>query len=255
MTANKPSGKKNKVDWNKKNVSDSERIKQRAQKRNMTPKEDKDINMPQSLQKVPLASGEPLLRLREKIKEIYNDEKDEITTPLYFNIELIDENEQTKKEQSEKDIIRQTKEQELTAKMNIIMSSAIAANKAGLNPKMTKTDANRATSAEFNPQKLQQKTLHDKIEKPLNLDGAIKTDKLSETVEGINKLTNHFSPDSLKNLKSKDIPDLKDDLITEDIEDTAQNKHIKRSPKKSLLEIAQGLNKYKDFDNENQKND
>lgn len=255
MTTNTSSSKRKKVDWDKKNNSDSERIKQRAQKKKIIT-DKTDSNIPSKLQRVPLASGQPLLRLRQKIHEIY-DEEDEndniVTNPLYFNIELVEDMEKSKQEKILLENLRQTKEQELTDKMNTIMSTALAADKAGLKPKMTKTDAVRTTSAEYNPQKLERQTIHDKIEKPLRLNGNVERGQLSQTVAGIRNTRKMLSPDSLTNLDAKEVPDLADETNSEDLAKVILKKAGRKGPKKSLLEIAEGLNKYKDMDNENKK--
>lgn len=256
MTEQTTSSKKRKtVDWNKKCSSDSERIKQRAQKKNLIPTEI-DSNIPASIQKVPLASGQPLLRLRQKIREIYDeDEENDIINQSYFNIELVEDMDQSQKEKIQLETIRQTKEQELTSKMNIIMSTALAADKAGLKTTMTKDDANRATSAEYSPQKLQKETLHDKIEKPLNLKGEINNSQISKTVKGIKRAQKYLSADSLKDMDAKDLPELAEETKPQDLAQTVLKKTGRKGPKKSLFEIAEGLNKYKDIDDENQKND
>ena len=99
MTTNTSSSKRKKVDWDKKNNSDSERIKQRAKKKNLA-KYKIDSNIPKTLQKVPLATGKPLLRLRQKIREIYeeDDEVNDIINQPYFNIELLEDMEKSQKE-------------------------------------------------------------------------------------------------------------------------------------------------------------
>lgn len=207
------------ADWNQKSAQDADRINKHLQKRaqlkdgNAITKDDAPPPAP------PKATGKPLLRLREKVNEIYNTPKqtDDDKEPL-FNISLLEEetNEEKFTKQSA-ETIRITKEQQLAGKLNMIMSSSMAAAATGLPAKATVSDSRLAQSAEYNLKKIRKRTLEEKIESPLNLKGHIKEKDLTKAAAGIKKATQTLPADALAGLPADEAknlakPDSKEEL-------------------------------------------
>lgn len=213
MTEKKAPNKSKIVDWKKKSASDSDRL--------LTRRKEKDE--PQKKSRPPRATGKPLLRLKKKIKEIYEDddyedEDDLINTPLY-HITLIEDQEQYEKKETE--LLKITKQQELTSKLNIIMNNALASQKAGLNAEIDTKDLQLADTPELTLKEVHTKTVEKKLTQPLDIQE--NTDFVADETD-------------------------KDKLAKLVLEKSGIKK---RKTKKSLAEIAKGLNRFKDYDSEN----
>lgn len=249
MTEVKKSKKNKPVDWNKKSGEDKSRISKRIEHRN----ELKDSATTNNDARPKKAVGLPLLRLRNKIKEIYNEDEEEYT-PL-FNISLIeDENNEERTNQKKADnTITITKQQQITGKLNLIMDTALIADEIGLSPKITAKDTERATSAEYNLKKLRRQTVKEKIEEPLGLEGEIKEKDLKKAAKGLKKAKQQLPDNALKGYPAKDA----EELIELDEEDMAKlilKKSGRRKPKQKLSELAKDLNQFKNFEEEEQNN-
>jgi hypothetical protein len=212
MTEKKAPNKSKIVDWKKKSASDSDRL--------LTRRKEKDE--PQKKSRPPRATGKPLLRLKKKIKEIYEDddydeEEDLINTPLY-HITLIEDQEQYEKKETE--LLKITKQQELTSKLNIIMNNALASQKAGLKAEIDANDLQLANTPELTFKEVQTKAVKKKLTKPLDIQED--TDFVADETD-------------------------KDKLAKIVLEKSGIKK---RKNKKSIAEIAKELNRFKDYDNE-----
>lgn len=225
MTEKQAPNKRKIIDWNKKSSSDSDRFLSRSKDKDDKPKKSRP----------PRATGKPLLRLRKKIKEIYEeddyeDQDDLINNPLY-QINLIQDQEniiqnQEKFQKKEIEVLKISKQQELTSKLNIIMNSALAAQKANLNAEITKKDLKTADKPELTFKEVRKKTIKEKLATPLDIED--ETDSIE----------NEKDPAKLAKLV---------------LEKSGRKKIAK---KKSLMEIAQGLNRFKDFEaDENAENE
>ena len=213
MTEKKAPNKRNIVDWNKKSASDSDRLLTRSKEKNKTTKKSRP----------PRATGKALLRLREKIKELYEDDdyedqEDLINNPLY-QIKLIqDEEDQQKKDH---DLLKINRLQQLTSKLNIIMNTAISSIKANLNGKINSKDMQLADKPELSFKEVKVKSVEEKITKPLNIE--------EETP---------FVSDEMDAQKLAKIV----------LEKTGRSR---KKSKKSLVEITQELHRFKDIEQEN----
>lgn len=213
MTEKKAPNKRNIVDWNKKSESDSDRLLSRSKEKNNTTKKSRP----------PRATGKPLLRLREKIKELYEDDDyedqdDLINNPLY-QIKLIqDEENQQKKDQ---DLLKINRLQQLTTKLNIIMNTAIASIKANLKGDINAKDMQLADKPELSFKEVKVKSVEQKITKPLNIE--------------------------------EETPFVADEMDTQQLAKIVLEKtgRTRKKSKKSLVEITQELNRFKDIEQEN----
>lgn len=234
------------VDWDEKNDNDKERISKRLEGRNQLADQITTTNDTKTKITAPRVAGAPLLKLRKKIREVYDEDdedEDEVTAP-FFNITLIDDDEREKKEEErEKETFRITKQQQMAGKLNMIMNAAMMAEAAGLSPKITKEDNELMNSAEFDVKKMRRKTIHQKIEEPLKLQGEIKECDLEQTVMGINKAQKHFSLDSLAQMPAEDIPELNEAENQEDLAKLILKKSGRKTPKKTLAELAKDINR------------
>ncbi len=245
MPQTKQPDKRKIIDWNKKSGSDSERISKRMQGREELSDAATTTNAASKAIRPPRATGQPLLRLRQKIKEIYDDEEDE-ETPL-FNIELFEEQDEKRQEKQSTDTIRLTKQMELAGKLNLIMNSALIAEEAGLSSKLTAQDAQLADTPEYDLKKVRRETFKNKIEKPLKLKGELSEKKLTDAAKGLKKAQQALGKEALKDFPADDAAM----LATLDEEDMAKlilKKTGRKSPKKSLSEIAKGMNKLNSLD-------
>ncbi len=243
MSQNSQTDKHKVVDWEKKSGSDSERINKRMKKRKPAA-----CAVPDSFPvRPPRAVGQPLLRLRKKIKEIYEEEDEDENAPL-FNIELFEEMDENKQQKEASETLRITKQMELAGKLNLIMNTALVAEQAGLNPKMTAEDAKLANTAEYDLKKIRSKTLNSKVEKPLGLKGKLPEQDISTAVKGIKKAKENLPPDSLADFPAGDAAELAA-LDEEDMAELILRKSGRKAPKKSLSEIAKGLNNLNSIEN------
>ena len=213
MTEKKAPNKRKIIDWDKKSSSDSDRLLNRS----------KEKSEPQKKSRPPRATGKALMRLREKIKEIYEDDEyeeqdDLINNPLY-QIKLIqDEENQQKKEE---EIIKINRLQQLTTKLNIIMNTAITSIKANLKTNINAKDMQMADNPELSFKDVKVKSIQQKITKPLNIED--ETPFIADEVD------------------SKELAK----LILE------KTGRTRKKSKKSLAEITQELNRFKDLEQEN----
>lgn len=248
MTKPQNPKKRKLIDWNKKSGDDASRITKRMQQRaelSDAAATDNDAakNMP------PRAIGMPLLRLRKKIKEVYDEEEDEEEYTPLFNIDLLGEEEQKHHQDEQKNITHIAQQQLLTSKLNTIMSTALIAEEAGLNPKMTIDDTRLINSSETDVKTIRRRTLRKKVEEPLGLKGELAEKDIPQSVKAIKKAQKELPADSLQDFPAGEL----NDLIELDKEDMAKlilKKSGRRTPKKKLSEIAKGLNQFKNLDND-----
>ncbi len=250
MTEQQNPKKRKIIDWNKKSGNDSSRITKRMEQRaeladSAATTNDAATKLP------PRAVGLPLLRLRKKIKEVYDEEDEEEYTPL-FNIDLLGEEEERRNDE-QKNTAHIAKQQLLTGKLNTIMSTALVAGEAGLNPKMTAADVELINSAEYDVKTIRRQTMRKKVEEPLGLKGKLPEKGLKKSVKAIQKAQKELPEDALQGFPAEEL----DDIIELDKEDMAKlilKKSGRDAPKKKLSDIAKGLNQFKNFEN-NETND
>lgn len=245
MTEQKKAPKRKAIDWNKKSDDDKSRISKRIERRS----ELKDNATTNNDSRPPRAIGLPLLRLRNKIKEVYDTEDDENEDTPFFNINLI-EDEPTAPLLSKRkadETVTITKQQQLTGKLNLIMDTTLIADEIGLSPKMTAKDAKRAASAEYDLKKLRRQTVKEKIEDPLGLEGEIAEKDLKKAAKGLKNAKQKLPDGALEGFPAKDA----EELIELDKEDMAKlilKKSGRRKSKKKLSELAKDLNQFKNFE-------
>jgi len=232
------------VDWDKKKGDDSERISKKLEKRSpITPKPAPKVATKPQVLPPRIANGAPLLKLRKKIREVYDEEEeeedDDVNAP-FFNISLIDDDFE-KRKHTQAETIRITKQQQMAGKLNIIMNTAVAAEKAGLNPKMTKRDARLANSATFDVKQIRRKTLEEKIEKPLGLKGEISEKDLPKAVKNIKNVQKDLPNEALKGMPADSLVELDKEDNPEEIARLILEKSGRPKPKKSLSELAKDI--------------
>lgn len=257
-----PPARRKATDWNQKSGTDSARISKRLEHRSElkdSATTNNDTEAPKTYP--PRAVGAPLLRLRQKIKEVYDeddDENDENAPLVYFNISLIDDNQKHREDETQKkaeqasETLRIAQEQQTAGKLNLIMDTAMTAQKAGLRTKITAKDLNLANSPELNLKKIKRKTLKDKVETPLKLKGELPETNLEEALLGIKKALQELPPDSLKDFPASSLPELEKQPTDAEMADLILKKSGRKKQKKNLAEIAKGLNKFKNFDKDQQ---
>ena len=211
MTDKKAPNKRKIIDWDKKSATDSDRLLTRS----------KEKEEPKNNSRPPRASGKALTRLREKIQEIYEEDDDDyedkddlINTPLY-HVELINDIEQFEKRETE--LIKISKQQELSFKLNVIMNTALAAQKAGLDAEVNDKDIQLADNPELTAKEVRKKSVKEKITKPLDIPE--ETDFVADEMDA-------------KKLAK---------LVLE------KTGRTKKKSKKSLADIAHGLNRIKEY--------
>ena len=229
------------------------------------------------------AAGQPLQRLRQKIKEVYDDDDEDENAPGFFNINLLDEEETENgilpagtvpdPARNESETLRITREQQLAGKLDAILSSSMAAREAGLSPRVSRADARLANSAEYDVKKIRRQTLKEKISEPLGLKGHLPEKNLDQALRGLKNAAETLEPslhsaasqtplsaaplaslqretsDILNGLPAETAPE----LAKEDDEKALARLILKKSgrgaPRKKLSEIAKGLKPFKKNEN------
>lgn len=244
MTEQPKTSKRKAIDWNKKAGEDKTRISKRMQERN----ELKDKATTNNDSRPPRAVGQPLLRLKEKIKEVYNEYEEDEYTPL-FNINLIEDEETDDSlfQKRSNATLTITKQQQLTSKLNLLMDTALIAEEIGLPSKLSAEDTKLAASAEYDLKKLRRQTVQKKISEPLGLKGEIAEKDLKKAAIGLKKAKQKLPDGALEGFPAKDA----EELIELDKEDMAKlilKKSGRRKSKKKLSELAKDLNQFKNFE-------
>ena len=238
------------VNWDEKTGNDSERISKRLESRTLlddaaTTKND---SKPKTVRMAP-RKGAPLLRLRKKIREAYDDEdedEDEVIAP-FFNISLIDEDEEKRdKEQEETERLRRiTKQQQMAGKLNVIMDTMITAEKAGLPPKLTREDERLLYSAEYNIPKMRRKAIKQKIADPLKIKGEITEPQLQATIKAAKNLQKEMPDNSFKGFTADEMIELdKEDDPAQMAKMILEKTGRKKTKQKNLAELAKAINEF-----------
>lgn len=232
------------VDWDKKKGNDSERISKKLEGRSpILPKPTPKVDSKPQVMPPRITNRAPLLKLRKKIREVYDEEEeeenDEVNAP-FFNISLIDDDFE-KRKHTQTETIRITKQQQMAGKLNIIMNTAVAAEKAGLNPKMTKQDARLANSATFDVKQIRRKTIEEKIEKPLGLKGEITEKDLPKVVKSIKDKPKDLPNEALKGMTADSLIELDKEDNPEQMARLILEKSGRPKPKKNLSELAKDI--------------
>lgn len=236
----------NSLDWDLKNSNDAANIDTKLKKRKQKKAPQNTID---NLSSTICAKGEALQHLHQNIAEIFDKPEEDDTYHPFFNISLIEDDEtlpQEKKNQKQaNETLRITKEQQMVSKLDVIMSTALAADAAGLSTKKSNQDIELAGSAEYNLPKLRRKTIKEKIEQPLQLDGETPENKLSASVSAIKKTKQTLGSDSLKNMPADEVFELdkEDDpnALAKLILQKTGRKPLKT--KKKLSDLAKDINR------------
>ena len=295
MTEQLAPNQKKIVDWDKKSDSDAERISKRLEGRSELDDRTSTVNdvsarpvaertaapvrpathpaaANPAASRPAQAAGQPLQRLRQKIKEVYDDDDDEDeNAPGFFNISLLDE------EEAENGVLpatlRITREQQLAGKLDAILSSSMAAREAGLSPRASRTDARLANSAEYDVKKIRRQTLKEKISEPLGLKGHLPEKELGQALRGLKNAAETLEPslhsaasqaplsaaplaslqretsDILNGLPAETAPELAKEDDEKALARLILEKSGRGAPRKKLSEIAKGLKPFKKNEN------
>lgn len=299
MTEQLAPNQKKIVDWDKKSDSDAERISKRLEGRSELDDRASTVNDVSSrpvaertaapvrpatrpaaansaASRPAPAAGQPLQRLRQKIKEVYDDDDDEDeNAPGFFNISLLDEEEAENgvlpagtvpdPARNESETLRITREQQLAGKLDAILSSSMAAREAGLSPRASRTDARLANSAEYDVKKIRRQTLKEKISEPLGLKGHLPEKELSQALRGLKNAAETLEPslhsaaplaslqretsDILNGLPAETAPELAKEDDEKALARLILEKSGRGAPRKKLSEIAKGLKPFKKNEN------
>jgi len=252
----KKTDKRKLVNWEKKSGNDSERISKRLEGRTLLEEAatTKNDTKPKSIPAAP-RKGAPLLRLRKKIRDIYDDddedEEDEVTAP-FFNITLMDEDEEERdkeREETEK-LLRLSKQQQMVKKLNVIMDTTTTAKKLGLDGTFSKEDAKMVHSANYTPEEVHRKTFKKKITEPLGIKGDVPESEREKAALAMKRAQQELPSDSLKNMPAKEVAQLADAPSEEEMAELILKKSGRKKPKKSLVEIAKEINRYEQYEQE-----
>lgn len=245
MTDQIAPNKKKIIDWNKKSVSDSERIgkhlEQRAELEERATTENDSVS---SRRIATPASGVGLQKLRQKIREVYDEDDDEDENGnIFFNIRLLNDNEnetneEQRRNQQKNDIFKITREQQQTGKLDVIMSSAMAAHAAGLSPAPDAGDSRAVNSTEYDVKKLRRDTLKKKINKPLRLKGELPEKELTQAISGIKNARYALPSELLQDMTAAATPELAEETDEETLAKLILEKSGRAAPSKKLSEIA-----------------
>lgn len=306
MTEQLAPNQKKIVDWNKKSDSDAERISKRLEGRSELDDRASTVNdissrpvaertaapvrpatrpaaaNPAASRPAP-AAGQPLQRLRQKIKEVYDDDDEDENAPGFFNISLLDEEEAENgilpagtvpdPARNESETLRITREQQLAGKLDAILSSSMAAREAGLSPRVSRADARLANSAEYDVKKIRRQTLKEKISEPLGLKGHLPEKDLGQALRGLKNAAETLEPslhsaasqtplsaaplaslqretsDILNGLPAETAPELAKEDDEKALARLILEKSGRGAPRKKLSEIAKGLKPFKKNEN------
>ena len=294
MTEQLAPNQKKIVDWDKKSDSDAERISKRLEGRSELDDRTSTANdvsarpvaertaapvrpathpaaaNPAASRPAP-AAGQPLQRLRQKIKEVYDDDDDEDeNAPGFFNISLLDEEEAENgvlpagtvpdPARNESETLRITREQQLAGKLDAILSSSMAAREAGLSPRASR-------------KKIRRQTLKEKISEPLGLKGHLPEKELGQALRGLKNAAKTLEPslhsaasqaplsaaplaslqreasDILNGLPAETAPELAKEDDEKALARLILEKSGRGAPRKKLSEIAKGLKPFKKNEN------
>ena len=307
MTEQLAPNQKKIVDWDKKSDSDAERISKRLEGRSELDDRTSTVNdvsarpvaertaapvrpatplaaANPAASRPAQAAGQPLQRLRQKIKEVYDDDDDEDeNAPGFFNISLLDEEEAENgvlpagtvpdPARNESETLRITREQQLAGKLDAILSSSMAAREAGLSPRASRTDARLANSAEYDVKKIRRQTLKEKISEPLGLKGHLPEKELGQALRGLKNAAETLEPslhsaasqaplsaaplaslqretsDILNGLPAETAPELAKEDDEKALARLILEKSGRGAPRKKLSEIAKGLKPFKKNEN------
>lgn len=279
MTEQLAPNQKKIVDWDKKSDSDAERISKRLEGRSELDDRASTVN---DVSSRPVA-GQPLQRLRQKIKEVYDDDDEDENAPGFFNISLLDEEETENgilpvgtvpdPARNESETLRITREQQLAGKLDAILSSSMAAREAGLSPRVSRADARLANSAEYDVKKIRRQTLKEKISEPLGLKGHLPEKDLGQALRGLKNAAETLEPslhsaasqtplsaaplaslqretsDILNGLPAETAPELAKEDDEKALARLILEKSGRGAPRKKLSEIAKGLKPFKKNEN------
>ncbi len=229
------------IDWDKKSASDASRIGKRLSGRAALPDQASTDNSISRLN-TPKPSDKALRRLRQKIREVYDEEdEEENASPDFFNINLLGETEdaaESTRRHTETETIRITKEQQLAGKLNAILSTSLAAKEAGLPPSPTSQDARLANAAEYDIPGIRRKTLKQKVSEPLHLKGELKEDSLPNALHGIRKTRDRLPEDALNDYPASDAEELDNEDTEAKLAKLILKKSGRRAPNKKLSELV-----------------
>lgn len=296
MTEQLAPNQKKIVDWDKKSDSDAERISKRLEGRSELDDRASTVNDVSSrpvaertatpvrpATRPAPAAGQPLQRLRQKIKEVYDDDDEDENAPGFFNISLLDEEEAENgilpagtvpdPARNESETLRITREQQLAGKLDAILSSSMAAREAGLSPRVSRADARLANSAEYDVKKIRRQTLKEKISEPLGLKGHLPEKDLGQALRGLKNAAETLEPslhsaasqtplsaaplaslqretsDILNGLPAETAPELAKEDDEKALARLILEKSGRGAPRKKLSEIAKGLKPFKKNEN------
>ena len=283
MTEQLAPNQKKIVDWDKKSDSDAERISKRLEGRSELDDRTSTANdvsarpvaertaapvrpathpaaANSAASRPAPAAGQPLQRLRQKIKEVYDDDDDPAGTV-------------PDPARNESETLRITREQQLAGKLDAILSSSMAAREAGLSPRASRTDARLANSAKYDVKKIRRQTLKEKISEPLGLKGHLPEKELSQALRGLKNAAETLEPslhsaasqaplsaaplaslqretsDILNGLPAETAPELAKEDDEKALARLILEKSGRGAPRKKLSEIAKGLKPFKKNEN------
>ncbi len=247
-------------DWKKKGIGNKERLtlkndsKEASKYKNdkKTPLSSKSDNKPENL-----PAG--LLKLRKKIKDIYDEEDDE-NDSIFAHIKMPEQEEETsllyaltedeKRDFNQKNTIHNAKMQQDAGKMEALHIAVNLAKEAGLNSISKKALEAGMQEATFNPQNTQEKIIKKEIGGKLGIKGKIEEGKVIEAAKGIKKIEQLGGKEATKNMDMKDIVKAGEQKLNDQklakmiLEKSGQEVKLNKNAKKSEVKL-------KHFENDN----
>ncbi len=158
-----------------------------------------------------------LKKLRQKVREVYDDEDEEENETIFATIPVFQEpennenallnalTEDEKRMIMQKDTIENTRMQQNAGKMEALHVANNLAREAGLSRISRKAMEVGMQEAVFNPEKMQEKTIKKEVSNKLGIKGSIRDGKIIEAARGIKKVENIGGKEAAKNLDMRDI--------------------------------------------------
>ena len=97
-------------------------------------------------------------------------------------------------------------DQQLLSRMRVIISSSLATHKAKLSARPTVKDKRLCDSPQLTLKQIRQKTLQQKLLRPLKLRQNITEKKLRRSIKGIKNLISSFSKKIIRGINAKNLP-------------------------------------------------
>ena len=179
--------------------------------------EKQNKNRPKKRMKPPQTLPLGLLKLKKKVREVYDEEDEEedymyTALPIFQMREEEDDgrlmhglSENEKRVLKQKETIDTVKALQTAGKMEALHEAHNLAREAGLKGLSEKTVAESMQEASFKPKEMQEKAIEKDVSKKLGIKGKMRDGQIIQVARGIKKVENLGGQKAAKNLDMKDI--------------------------------------------------